>query len=57
MAFMEPLGAWERWGVAFGVTLVINVVAYLIIVRINRSGGRSMEQLVEDQTFGAVTLP
>lgn len=57
MAFMEPLGDWGRWGVAFGVTLVINVAAYLIIVRINRSGGRSMEQLVEDQTFGAVTLP
>jgi NADH-quinone oxidoreductase subunit H len=56
MAFMEPLGIWQRWGIAFGVTLVINVVAYVLLVQINRSK-KNIVDLVEDQTFGAVTLP
>lgn len=56
MAFMEPMGPWARWGIAFGVTLIINVVAYLIIVHMNHST-KNMGKLVEDQKFGAVSFP
>ncbi len=56
MGFMEPMGVWQRWGIAFGVTLVINVAAYLLLVHLNHSK-KNIDDLVEDQTFGAVTLP
>jgi NADH-quinone oxidoreductase subunit H len=57
MAFMDQFGIWPRWGIAFGVTLVINVAAYLILVHINHANTKDIGQLVEDQKFGAVTLP
>jgi NADH-quinone oxidoreductase subunit H len=57
MAFLEPFGVWQRLGMAFAVTLVMNVVAFVLLVQVNRSGGKSIEALVEDQTFGAVTFP
>lgn len=59
--FMEQFGApgdsFARWGIAFGVTLVINAVAFVLITNLNRPKRRSVEELVEDQVFGAVTLP
>jgi NADH-quinone oxidoreductase subunit H len=56
LAFLDPLGVWPRWGIAFGVTLAINVVAYFLLLRINHSS-KDINKLVEDQTLGAVTLP
>lgn len=55
--FMEGMNEWLRWAIAFGVTLVINVAAYFVMVRINRASFEDINKLVEDQTFGAVTLP
>lgn len=56
--FAENLGgAWGRWAVAFVATLVINAVAYFVLVRINHSSSDNVDRLVEDQQFGAVTLP
>jgi NADH-quinone oxidoreductase subunit H len=37
----EGLGEWGRWGAAFAITLALNLVAYLILVRINSSRGES----------------
>jgi NADH:ubiquinone oxidoreductase subunit H len=58
MAFLEGMGEWARWGIAFAVTLIINGASFIFLVRANRMpGDGDMDELVEDQTFGAVTLP
>ncbi len=58
--FAESLGApgsLLRWGVAFGVTLVINLAAFMLITRLNRTTDHSIERMVQDQVHGTVTLP
>ncbi len=57
LAFLSAFGPWKRWAIAFLSTLVINLLAATLLVRINSSAESSMPKLVEDQKFGAVTLP
>jgi NADH-quinone oxidoreductase subunit H len=54
--FIEALGVWGRWALAFLVTAAINVLAYVLLVRVNQAP-EDTRQLEEDQLFGAVTLP
>lgn len=59
LAFLSALGepySFARWGFAFVATLVMNVAAYTLMTRINRSPDETIDELVADQVFGAVTL-
>lgn len=47
MALGEP-GSLGRWGVAFAVTLVINLGTYLFIARINRQAAQERQQLLHE---------
>jgi NADH-quinone oxidoreductase subunit H len=57
LAFLSAFGPWKRWAIAFLSTFIINLLAATLLVRINSSAESSMPKLVEDQKFGAVTLP
>jgi NADH-quinone oxidoreductase subunit H len=39
LGFVEGWGGFARWGLAFVVTLVINVAAFWLLVRINQRTG------------------
>ncbi len=56
VALLDSMGALPRFIIAFAIPQLINVAGYVLLVWLNRSSN-DIDKLVEDQTFGAVTLP
>jgi hypothetical protein len=57
LGWLETLPIWGRQLVAWGVTLLINLVAFRQVLRLNRrSRDETPAELAQDQAFGAALL-
>ncbi|NJN68435.1 MAG: NADH-quinone oxidoreductase subunit NuoH [Chloroflexaceae bacterium] len=58
LAFLEGMGEWARWGMAFALTLVINAAAYIGLVRVNETSGNqtTVAEDRQDRSMKTATL-